>query len=659
MRNWEELAYTDTFGSAVDKFNSNSENSDFMDKITGKILCNSVIFNGKETIDNELVLPFKNIKSSGLVESNTIFDNFVLYFRNENKIIELNNFPIDLLAFADNKIHFLFIKSDYTYRVSDTIFGRVDELLLGRFIITSNSQWSEFYITAQMAGTPMYDGADEFYETNGLIIKSPSGLHLSFTGGNIKRSGIKYTDFKSPNTKEYDNYYDENINIPIRYVNTYNEVDYSTQAGDSVITNRYMIYNNTAKLKAKCEDLIDNILSSCYKLEEKTNERADDLQRAVNLGLETDNDFKNRIILDVLNNYSIIFNDYLVKLKNYLDEQELSSIDSSDITTIKTNIDTFINTNLYDVQDIQSPQVEYLRDLYSFIDNRDESVCNKPLYTILNTLLNDLSNLTIEAGTISPVANNKYTIQRILFDIYTNCFIIQYGDTVYDTYDDAIAATELQEYPAPWNKTVYIPMAIIILKSGITSIKDDEETLILSKRGVNVDEPQEESTDFFARLKIRRLSEDFETFKTEISGDLDDFSEEINTRLDDFEDEVGQKLINYTSDFEILTYSGTPSSGGGNQTSILINCTPTNGKDLSGQRVSLEGNYYPLGVVGEYPDLQHLPARMNYFGVYDGTTIESKETNLVKCRIYQHGASAEPAAHGVTVYINVLWIKIR
>lgn len=654
MKNWEELAYTNTFGDAVDKFNSNSRNSDFMDKTTGKILCNSVMFNGRETIDNELVLPFKNVKSSGLVESNTIFDNFVLYFRNENKIIELNNFPIDLLAFADDKIHFLFIKSDYTYRVTDTIFGRVDELLLGRFIITSNSQWSEFYITAQMAGTTVYEGADEFYETDGLIIKSPSDLHLSFTGGNIKRSGIKYTDFKSPNVKEYDNYYDENINIPIRYVNAYNEVDYSVQAGDSVITNRYMTYNNTAKLKAKCEDLIDKILNSCYKLEEETNERANDLQRAIDIGLENDNDFKNRIILDVLNRYSYIFNDLLVKLKGYLDEQELSSIDSSDITTIKTNITNYINTNLYNIQDIQSPQVGYLRGLYSFIDNRDTSICNKPLFTILDTLLNDLGALTIEAGTISPVANDKYTIQRILFDIYTNCFIIQYGDTVYDTYDDVIAATELQEYPAPWNKTVYIPMAIIILKSGISSIKDDDETLILSKRGVNVDEPQEGFADFVARLKIRRLEDDFEDFKDEIDGDLDDFETQVTNTITDLTNNVINKKLNY-SDFVIQRYpaSGVHTLYNGGQ-------GQTGGGAAQWTETITKSGYYPLGIAGYeskainlYNNTEMEACITHAFTTYNSST----QVSQLNIRTWVRNNLEWQYKSEVAAY--VLWVKIK
>ena len=53
MRNWEQLHYTNTFKELVDKFNLNSDSSNFIDKMTGTILCNGVLFNGKETIDGQ------------------------------------------------------------------------------------------------------------------------------------------------------------------------------------------------------------------------------------------------------------------------------------------------------------------------------------------------------------------------------------------------------------------------------------------------------------------------------------------------------------------------------------------------------------------------------------------------------------------------------
>ena len=80
MRNWERLNYSDTFKDMVDKFNINSNNSTFMDSMTGTILCNGVLFNGNETVEGKMIRPLTEVDLSGAVNSDTIFDNFELYW---------------------------------------------------------------------------------------------------------------------------------------------------------------------------------------------------------------------------------------------------------------------------------------------------------------------------------------------------------------------------------------------------------------------------------------------------------------------------------------------------------------------------------------------------------------------------------------------------
>ena len=132
-------------------------------------------------------------------------------------------FPIDLLSYANGKPQFLYIKEDLTYRVSDYMFGHADEILLARFVINTNSTWNQLYIIAQRAGTPMYNAADEFYEVEGMYIKSPGGLELSQTSGTVKRSGIDFTDKVSPDIAQFYNLASERV--PLRYINNLNEVD--------------------------------------------------------------------------------------------------------------------------------------------------------------------------------------------------------------------------------------------------------------------------------------------------------------------------------------------------------------------------------------------------------------------------------------------------
>ena len=112
MKNWEQLKYNDTFKELVDKFNINSDNSSFIDNMTGTILSNGVLYQGKETVDSKLIRPLEKGDVSGVVQSNTILDNFILYYRDTNKLVSLDMFPIDLLSYANGKPQFLYIKEE-------------------------------------------------------------------------------------------------------------------------------------------------------------------------------------------------------------------------------------------------------------------------------------------------------------------------------------------------------------------------------------------------------------------------------------------------------------------------------------------------------------------------------------------------------------------
>lgn len=524
MRNWEQLHYTNTFKELVDKFNLNSDSSNFIDKMTGTILCNGVLFNGKETIDGQSILPLQNITLSGIVNSDTILDNFILYFRDENKIIELDQFPIDLLSFNDNKIHFLYIKSDLTYRVSDYMFGRADEILIGRFMITAESKWNHFYLMAQRCGTPMYDAADEFYTVDGMYVKSPGGLELSQTSGSVKRSGIQFIDYNSPDIYEFYNLPSERV--PIRYINELNEIDYRQDPVYNVITDKYMIYNMNTKLKIEAETYINDLRDMYYDIENYTTKYADELHTA-NLSGE-DISIKRQIIDNYLISINNIY-DVVDNLYDLLGNKVLSDIRRAGLLENKNLIMDFINTNLIDITEINDNQVTYLNQIPYYIKDLNSSICDNPLSLVLDTIEDDLKNITFDVGSIENVPKDKFTLQRILWDIYDKSLIIQYGDTVYDSYDDAVNASELLAYPAPWGKTVYIPLAIMLIKSGITSINGDEDTLIVPRRWIYVDQLQEGFIDYVARAKAQKAL---------------DMLDGLEDRLKDYIEQIANSVVN-------------------------------------------------------------------------------------------------------------------
>ena len=498
MRDWKSLVYTNTFRELVDLFNDNSESSKFLDDIVGTIMCNGVIFSGKETIDGAVIEPLKPVELTGnLVNSDTILDNFNLYFRESNKVVSLDLFPIDLLSYADGKLHFFYIREDLSYRVSDYMFGGVDEILLFRFIINTNSTWNQLYIMAQRAGTPIYSAGDEFYEVDGVYVKSPGGLELSHTSGTVKRSGIDFTDKPSPDI--YKDYGLATQRVPLRYVNVKNEIDYTQSPTYNVITDKYMVYNQSAKLKTDADNCIRNIQNLYYDIVNYCNDVAEELHESILSGGELV--YLQQIVNAFVSHINIIY-DQVDSLYTILSNSVLSSVDKTQLLANKTDIASFINTYLSTTAiatDVTDTQVQAIKNISSYIVVNDTTVYQNPLSIILDNISNDLEDIDFAVGELRSVPSGKFTIQRILWDIYEHTFIMQYGDTVYDTFNDAIEGTSLLEYPAPFNKTIYIPLSIMVIKSGISSINNDTETIIINRKWVEVDQELNDYADYVAR----------------------------------------------------------------------------------------------------------------------------------------------------------------
>lgn len=499
MRDWKRLGYTNTFKEMVDLFNMNTESAEFLDSMTGTILCNGVLYEGKETVEGMLVRPLVAVEVSGVVQSDTIFDNFTLYFRDTNKLVKLDMFPVDLLNYANGKPQFLYVKEDLTYRVSDYMFGAADEVLLARFIINTNSTWNQLYIIAQRAGTPMYNAADEFYNVEGMFIKSPGGLELSQTSGTVKRSGIDFTDKVSPDIRQFYNLATERL--PLRYINNLNEVDYTKAPTYNIEHNKYMEYNMDKKLKIDCEEQIRIIQNLYYGIQNYSNAVAQELHDSIVSGGDI-NDLR-QIVLAYRDYIDIIYNN-VNNLYNYLGNPVLQSVRRAGLKDNKDLIYAYINRYLGDSvisTNISEVQVTAIRTIPSYILNIDLVTCPNPLENVLQEVQDGLNSLSFNAGEIKAVPSGKFTVQRILWDIYENVLVVQYGNKVYNNFNEAIEGTGLMEYPAPFGKTIYIPMAIMVVKSGITSINDDSESIIIDRRWIEVDQEQSQYADYIARAR--------------------------------------------------------------------------------------------------------------------------------------------------------------
>ena len=515
MKNWEQLKYNDTFKELVDKFNINSDNSSFIDNMTGTILSNGVLYQGKETVDSKLIRPLEKVDVSGVVQSNTILDNFILYYRDTNKLVSLDMFPIDLLSYANGKPQFLYIKEDLTYRVSDYMFGHADEILLARFVINTNSTWNQLYIIAQRAGTPMYNAADEFYDVEGMYIKSPGGLQLSQTSGTVKRSGIDFTDKVSPDIAQFYNLASERV--PLRYINNLNEVDYTKNSTYNVESDKYMIYNMNKKLKIEAEDYIRLIQNLYYGIKEYSYNTAQELHDSIVAGGDLE-DLQQ--IIKVYTSYIDIIYTEVDKLYDLLGNEVLNTVRRAALLENKNLIYNYINLYLSDSAistSITETQVTAIKNIPAYIININLSICPNPLDNTLQEIQDGLNNISFDAGEIKPVPAGKFTIQRILWDVYEKTLICQYGNTIYNSFNEAVEGTGLVEYPAPFGKTIYIPLAIMIIKSGITSVNDDSETIIIDRRWTIVDQEMSSYADYVARAKVDKALNQIQQI---LNGDL-------------------------------------------------------------------------------------------------------------------------------------------
>lgn len=495
MRDWNTLSTSTTMRQLLEAFNENTYSSQFMDYIVGNIMCNGLLYTGNESINEQPIKPLTKVGLTGIVNSDTSFDNFRMYFRKDNVIIELNQLSVDLTAYNDGAPHFLYFKQDKSYRVSDYMFGQVDEVLICRFIISTTSQWQQLYIVAPRAGAPLYSTSEEFYTLNGIYVKSPTGLQLSHTDGTIKRSGIEFSDNYCPDL--YRDTSTISTKVPIRYTNLYNKVDYSTDAVYDIDSTHYMTYDNNYKLKSRAQEKIRETLNKIYELNGLANSVATSLSTLLSTPNTTQDDYK-VIVNNLLSYYNTVYL-YTASVCSFISDNS-SYFSNINLTPLNTNIsdwNTYVTANFSG--DITTSSVTAIQNSVYYLFTGNSTVYANPLVTLLNNVYSIINAYTSSRGTLSTVATGKFTCQRILWDIYSNEFIVQYGDTVYDAVQDATATIGEMYYPVPFGRLVYIPLAVLVVKSGITDINTDSDTIIVTKQVLYADSEDSDTTDFIAR----------------------------------------------------------------------------------------------------------------------------------------------------------------
>lgn len=107
-----------------------------------------------------------------------------------------------------------------------------------------------------------------------------------------------------------------------------------------------------------------------------------------------------------------------------------------------------------------------------------------------NSPVNDIDASKVtsnrETGDTTNVASGKFSLQKVFYDYKTKTFIIQRGSAIYDTIGDAVTGATNFNYNEPDANGLYIPIAIIAVKSGATDLTSSENCAVMSISGNDV-----------------------------------------------------------------------------------------------------------------------------------------------------------------------------
>ena len=90
----------------------------------------------------------------------------------------------------------------------------------------------------------------------------------------------------------------------------------------------------------------------------------------------------------------------------------------------------------------------------------------------------DPDNYDDGTGTLATVANNKYTIQRVLYFANANKTFVQYGTTVYNTLTDALDAVPRASFPLLAGIKTAMVRGYIVVKKGATDLSSADATFL-------------------------------------------------------------------------------------------------------------------------------------------------------------------------------------
>ena len=186
-----------------------------------------------------------------------------------------------------------------------------------------------------------------------------------------------------------------------------------------------------------------------------------------------------------------------------------------------------------EINNHQIPDIHIVEDNDIPYDLRYITVDNEVDYSA-QTVTNVITDkyLTYATSTLNNVPTGKFTAQRILFDVYTGCLIMQYGDSVYDTMELALSSIDNVSYPFPYNELMYIPLGIMFIKEGATDLSDPDECILVQHLNTTVTNTDSAffAEDSYARGRLNAIVNDLTAIQVLVQQTAND----LNAHLIDY-----------------------------------------------------------------------------------------------------------------------------
>ena len=175
--------------------------------------------------------------------------------------------------------------------------------------------------------------------------------------------------------------------------------------------------------------------------------------------------------------------------------------------------------------------------------------------------------LDYNSHTFKTVPKDKFSIQRILYDPYTDCIIMQYGNMLFSDMQSALTSINNVDFPFPYDTLMFIPMGIAIMSGECKDLSDINNCMLVQQLSTTIN-PQDSvffAEDSYARGRLDALRNDIEqlqaqidALRAEISGDDmdsedlgDEFADdELDAEMDDAE-EFGDEEAEFDGESEI------------------------------------------------------------------------------------------------------------